>query len=172
MAAFIDPILRGSLFVYLAILLGLIGSLIADQSHVNPQVNFGIFATVFGLVFGVFYGLGAAFVEFLAFPIVIAIFDFLNFVFLFAAATAIATALRVHSCNNKSYVDHNTVAQGSSGRCRRAQASVAFLYFSAFTILGLFIYSTISVFSQGAFSLPTSRRSAAPRTGIPTMSQV
>lgn len=171
MAAFIDPVLRGVLALFLVITLGLTGSLIATQNHVNPQVNFGLFASVFGMVFGVLYGIGAAFIEALAFPIVIAVLDFFNFVFLFSAATAIAVAIRVHSCTNETYVKFNTVAQDSEGRCRKAQASVAFLYFSFFTILALFVYSVGNVMRNGAFSLPTSRR-APPRTGLPTMTQV
>lgn len=173
MAAFIDPVLRGTLFVWLVITLALTGSLIATQNHVNPQVNFGIFASAFGLVFGVFFGLGAAFIEVVAFPIVIAVFDFLNFVFLFSAATAIAVAIRVHSCGNNAYIDANKVAQGSESRCRKAQATVAFLYFGFFTIFGLLIYSVTNVINNGAFTLPgVRRRSSAPRAGIPTMSQV
>lgn len=172
MAAFIDPILRGVLFVWLVIVLGLTGSLIQNQDPVNPQVNFGLFAAVFGLVIGVFYGLAAAFVEALAFPIIIAILDFLNFVFLFAAATAIAVATRTHSCSNQHYLDHNKVAQGSSDRCRKAQASIVFLYFAFFTILASLVYSVSNVIRNGAFSLPSGRRSQPPRTGIPTMSQV
>lgn len=172
MAAFIDPILRGVLFVWLAIVLGLTGSLIEGGDPQNPQVNFGIFAAVFGLIFGVFYGLAAAFIEALAFPIVIAILDFLNFVFLFSAATAIAVAIRTHSCSNQDYLDDNKVAQGSSDRCRKAQASVAFLYFAFFTIVASLVYSVSNVFRNGAFALPSSRRAQPPRTGIPTMSQV
>ena len=153
--------------------MGLVGSLIEDQIKTNPQVNFAIFSTAFGLVFGVFYGLAAYFIELLAFPIVLAILDFMNFVFLFAGATAVAAAIHAHSCDNAVYVATNKVTQGSKGRCRRAQASVAFLYFSTFTVLGLLVYSVIEVFNSGALTLPSARRrSAAPRTGVPTMSQV
>jgi hypothetical protein len=174
MAAFIDPVLRGLLFVWLLIALGLTGSLAATSNHQNPQVNFGVFAAAFGLLFGSIYGIAAAFIEFLAFPIIIAIFDFLNFVFLFAAATAIAAAIRVHSCSNQKYLDSNTITQGSDMRCREAQSSVAFLYFGFFTIVALLVYDVIQVMNHGAFSMPSSRRrkTAGRPAGVPTMSQV
>ena len=41
------------------------------------------------------------------------VFDFLNFVFTFAAATAIAAGIRAHSCSNQDYLDDNNIAQGS-----------------------------------------------------------
>jgi len=167
MSAFIDPILRGTLFVWLVIALGLTGNLIATQNFTVSQVNFGLFAAVFGLVFGVFYGLGAAFVEALAFPIVLATLDFLNMVFLFSGATALAVAVR--HCSNNPF---NSVFQGSNGRCTRGRASVAFLYLGFFTILAAFAYSITNVIRNGAFSLPSMRKRSPPRTGVPTMSQV
>lgn len=172
MAALADPILRGLLFVFLVICLGLTGALIESADHTNPQVNFGIFAAVFGLVTACFYGLAAAFVEALAFPIVLAVLDFLNFVFLFTAPTAIAVATRTHSCSNQDYLDSNKVAQGSSQRCREAQAVTAFFYFAFFVQLALLVYSVLNVVQNGAFSIPSRRRAQPPRTGIPTMSQV
>ena len=72
------------------------------------------------------------------------VFDFLNFVFTFAAATAIAAGIRAHSCSNQDYLDDNNIAQGSSGRCRKAQASTAFLYFSTFIFIASAIFSAIS----------------------------
>lgn len=171
-SAFLDPVLRGFLFVFLVITLGLTASLIADSNHQNPQVNFGLFASIFGLLFGCFYGLAAGFIELLAFPIALATIDFLNLVFTFAGATAIAAAIRVHSCSNQDYLDDNTITQGSSGRCRKAQASVAFLYFAFFLTIAQLVFSVMGMMSNGAFSLPRSKRAGPPRTGVPTMSQV
>lgn len=170
MNAYLDPALRVALFVFLVIVLGLTGSLINGSDHANPQVNFALFSAVFGLVFGVIYGLLAGFLEFLAFPIVLATIDFLDFVFTFAGATAVAVAIRVHSCTNQEYLDRNTVTQGSEDRCRKAQASTAFLYFAFFVCLAQLILSVLSLTSSGPFSLPGRGRSA-PRAG-PTMSQV
>ncbi|ODV90382.1 hypothetical protein CANCADRAFT_56918 [Tortispora caseinolytica NRRL Y-17796] len=156
-------------FVWLVIVLGLVGNLIDTQNHVNPQVNFCIFAAVFGLLFGVFYGVLAQFFSALAFPILLTSFDFLNVVFTFAGATSLAVAIRTHSCSNMDYVNSNAVTQGSSMRCREAQAATAFLYFSFFTFLASLILSAVAITRNG-LSLP-SRRSA-PRGGVPTMSQV
>ncbi|CAM9023391.1 hypothetical protein WICANDRAFT_65819 [Wickerhamomyces anomalus NRRL Y-366-8] len=166
-----DISLRGLNFVFLVIVLGLTGSLIAGQSRHNPQVNFALFAAVFGLVTSSFYGIIANFVSFLAWPLVIFIIDFLNFVFTFAGATALAVAIRTHSCTNQSYLDDNKVTQGSTDRCRKAQAVVAFLYFSFFTFLASLVFSSYSLLSGGAFGTRVSRRSA-PKTGIPTISTV
>ncbi|CAN6613422.1 non-classical export protein 2 [Trichomonascus vanleenenianus] len=172
MVAFVDPILRGTMLVWLTIDLGLIGSLIATQNHTNPQVNFGIFASVFGVVFGCLYGIAAAFVGGIAFPIVMTVIDFFDFVFLFAAATSMAVLFRVHSCNNEAYLKSNEGAQGSTARCRKGQAAIAFLYFSFFTTIALLVYSVMNVMRNGVLNRPSSRRQTAPRTGVPTMTQV
>ncbi|EGV62417.1 hypothetical protein PSN45_001165 [Yamadazyma tenuis] len=169
MLAIGDVILRAFNFVILVIALGLTGSLAATTSdHTNPQVNFAVFAAAFGLltssVYGVFAYLFAAF----AWPLILAVFDFLNLIFTFAAATAIAAAIHVHSCSNDDYVDDNTIAQGSSGRCRKAQGSVAFLYFSFAIFFVSTVFAFISVLKGGLFG--TSSKSA-PRVGVPTMSQ-
>lgn len=170
--AYIDPFLRILLFVFLIIVMGLTGSLINGSQWTNSRINFGIFVSVFGVVFGVFYGLLAGFVEFLAFPVALATIDFLDFVFTLSGGAAIAAGIRVHSCTNQDYLDNNRITQGSSDRCRKAQATTAFLFFAmAVTIAQMFISFT-TVFQGGAFSLPSRRRTSAPRTGIPTMSQV
>lgn len=172
MSAFVDPVLRGVLFVFLVIALGLTASLIEDSNHTNSQVNFALFSTVFGLTFGVFYGLLAGFVELLAFPIALATIDFLDLVFTFAGATAVAAAIHVHSCKNQVYLDNNTITQGSTGRCRRAQCTVAFLYFAFFLSIAQLALSVSAMIKNGAFALPGRRRAGPPRTGVPSMSQV
>jgi len=164
-----DSTLRILNFVFLVIVLGLTASLIATQDHINPQVNFALFAAVFGLVTSSFYGLIAAFVSFLAWPLILFILDFLNFVFTFAGATALAVAIRTHSCTNESYLKSNAVTQSSTDRCRKAQATVAFLYFSFFIFLGSLILSAYSLFTGGAFGSKSRR---APKTGVPTISTV
>lgn len=170
MLAIGDSILRIINFVLLTIALGLTGSLAATHpDHNNPQVNFAVFAAAFGILTSSIYGVFAYFIAALAWPVLLAIFDFLNFVFTFAAATAIAAAIHVHSCNNQDYLDGNTINQGSTGRCRKAQASTAFLYISTFIFLGSLVFSAISVFRGGLFG---HKRASAPRVGVPTMSQV
>lgn len=170
--AYIDPALRVVLFLFLIITMGLTGSLIQGSQWANPQVNFAIFSTAFGITFGVFYGLLAGFVEVLAFPIALAVIDFLDFVFTFAAACAVATAIRVHSCSNQDYLDRNRVTQGSSGRCRKSQASVAFLFFASAVTIAQMAISITTLLRTGPFDLPSRKRSSPARTGLPTMSQV
>lgn len=170
MLAIGDSILRIVNFVFLVVALGLTGSLAATTpDHNNPQVDFAVFAAAWGILTSSFYGILAYFLAAFAWPFVLALFDFLNAVFTFAAATAIAAAIHCHSCSNQSYLDGNTVAQGSTGRCRKAQASVAFLYFSFFIFLASAVFSFISVFQGGLFG--SSSRSA-PRVGVPSVSQV
>ena len=126
MLAIGDVILRAFNFVFLVIALGLTGSLAATTiTQHNPQINFAVFAAAFGLLTSSFYGVFAYFVAAFAWPVILFVFDFLNFVFTFAAATAIAAGIRAHSCSNQDYLDDNNIAQGSSGRCRKAQASTA-----------------------------------------------
>lgn len=168
MLAIGDVILRGVNFVFLVIALGLTGSLAASAGDNNPQVNFGVFAAAFALLTSSIYGVFAYFIAAFAWPVILATFDFLNLVFTFAAATAIAAAIDVHSCSNQSYLDDNAVTQGSGDRCRKAQASTAFLYFSFFIFLASGVFSVISVAKGGLFG--TSSK-PAPRVGVPTMAQ-
>jgi hypothetical protein len=160
-----DSVLRAINFVFLVIILGLTGSLIQGQDNGSSRVNFALFASVFGLVTSSFYGLVANFVEFLAWPIILATLDFLNVVFTFAAGCALAVGIRVHSCTNQEYLDNNSITQGSTDRCRKAQASTAFLFFSFFVFLVSGTLSVVSLITGGAFG---SKR--APRTGVPTIS--
>ncbi|GEQ72264.1 hypothetical protein JCM33374_g5951 [Metschnikowia sp. JCM 33374] len=152
MLAIGDTILRSFNFVVLVIALGLTGSLAATTvTQSNPQVNFAVFSAAFAILTSTFYGVLAYFVAAFAWPAVLALFDFLNIVFTFAAATAIAAGIRVHSCHNEDYIDNNKITQGSTGRCRKAQASVAFLYFSFVIFVASGIFSVISVFKGGLF---------------------
>lgn len=167
MLAIGDTILRSFNFVLLVIALGLTGSLAATTVwQSNPQVNFGVFAAAFALLTSSFYGVLAFFFAAFAWPVVLAILDFLNVVFTFAAATAIAAGIRVHSCFNHDYLDNNNIAQGSTGRCRKAQGSAAFLYISFFVFLVSFVFSIVSVTKGGLFG---SRSSA--KVGVPSVSQ-
>ncbi|GME69133.1 unnamed protein product [[Candida] boidinii] len=166
-----DIILRAINFAFLVIILGLTGSLAATTvTQSNPQVNFCVFVGAFGILTSTFYGIAANFVEFLGAPLFLWVWDFLNFVFTFAGATALAVAIRSHSCSNQRYLDGNKVTQGSKDRCRKSQASVAFLYFSFFVFLVSLVFQSLSVLKNGF--LGTSSRTVTPRTGVPSMSQV
>ncbi|ODQ64256.1 hypothetical protein NADFUDRAFT_83801 [Nadsonia fulvescens var. elongata DSM 6958] len=139
-------ILRAMLLVFLIITLGLTGSLAATAPyHGNPQVNFAVFASAFGVLVGGIIGLGIDFIPPLnRIPFVNLIGDFLNFVFTFAAACALAAGIRVHSCTNRDYLDSNWIVQGLTSRCRISQAATAFLFISAFGFLALTIYNVIA----------------------------
>lgn len=167
-----DTIVRAGIFVWSTIALGMIGRLINTQKFHLNQVNYSIFAAAWGILFGAFYGIAAAFVSVLALPIILGIIDLMSFVFLFAGATTLAQAMRCHLCTNRVYVDTNKVTQGSKERCRLGQASIAFLYFAAFSALGLLGYQIYRIITYGPFDKPTKNSRAAPRTGVPTMSQV
>ena len=169
-----DLILRGLIFMFAAIIMGLAGSLASThkKGHYNPQVSYAVFCGAWSCLFGVFYPVLANFIEAIAFPIVILIIDFISWVLTLAGGAALATAIRCHSCGNMDYVNSNKVTQGSKGRCRKAQATTAFLFFANFSFLATMILSAVSVKQLGAFTLPGRSRRSAPRTGIPTMSQV
>jgi len=166
-----NSVLRGLQFIFLVICLGLTGSLIENQFHHVNSVNFMMFASVWGLLFSVFYGLAALFISALAMPMILAVCDFLTVVFTFTAATALAVAIRVHSCGNHLYLNSNKVAQGSSNRCRKAQADTAFMYFAFFAFLASLIITAMIGFREGWGNIGTRRNTAnnAPR---PSMTQV
>ncbi|KAK9451081.1 membrane-associating domain-containing protein [Limtongia smithiae] len=167
--------LRATMFVFLAICLGLTGSLIAGQENAKSQVNFMMFASVWGLLFACIYGALALFISGLAFPIILAAIDFLTTVFSFAAATALAVAIRVHACTNTAYLDANSVAEGSKDRCRQAQADTVFMYFAFLAALASTIFSVAAGFRGGWGTIP-SRMSPAPApassVSAPHMTQV
>ncbi|ODV77070.1 uncharacterized protein CANTADRAFT_23901 [Suhomyces tanzawaensis NRRL Y-17324] len=170
MLAIGDSILRLVNFILLVIALGLTGSLAATTVWgSNSRVNFAVFALAFAILTSSLYGVLAYFVAALAWPVILATFDFLNLVFTFAAATAIAANIHAHSCNNKDYIDNNSIAQGKTGRCRKAQASVAFLYLSFFIFLASAVFSFIGIAKGGLFGGPSR---SAPRVGVPSTSQV
>lgn len=165
-----DATLRIVNFCFLVIILGLTGSLAATTvTQHNPQVNFAIFTAAFGLLFSSIYGLLAYFIEIFAWPILLTVLDFLNVVFTLAAGAALATAIRVHSCTNDDYLSDNNVAQGSTDRCRKAQASVAFLFFSFFIFVFGLAFQVISLIKNGAFGYSSRKH---PSTGVPTVTQV
>ncbi|KAG0674261.1 hypothetical protein C6P40_002369 [Pichia californica] len=170
MLSYGDITLRVVNFIFLTIALGLTSSLAATTvtGH-NPQVSYCVFAAAWGILSSSFYGVVAFFVSFLASPLFLAIFDFMNFVFTFAGATALAVAIRCHSCNSSDYVDNNKVTQGSKDRCRKAQASVSFLYFSVFVFLFSLVMQSMNILKNGFFSTSVAK---TPRTGVPTMAQV
>ncbi|KAK9453711.1 membrane-associating domain-containing protein [Dipodascopsis uninucleata] len=170
-ALFISNItLRSLIFVFMVICMGLTGSLISTANTGNPQVNFLMFASAFGLLFGAFFGFATSFLSFLNFPMVNAILDFMNAVFAFAGATALAVNLRVHSCTNQDYIRANSVSQGSTDRCRKAQADTVFMYFGFVAFLVSLVLSITTGFRNGWGNMP--RRAVTTTSTRPSMSQV
>ncbi|KAK9462162.1 YGR131W-like protein [Lipomyces oligophaga] len=128
-----------------------------------------MFASVWGLVFSSFYGFIALFISGLAFPIVLVVIDFLTAVFAFAGATALAVVIRVHSCTNDTYLEANRIAEGSTGRCRKAQANDVFMYFAFVVALVSLVLQVSSALRNGWGTTP-SRPIPAPSR--PSMAQV
>ena len=167
-----DNLLRIVNAVFLIICIGLASSLINTRKRHSARVNFCLFAAAYGIATDSLYGIFANFFEPLAWPLVLFVLDFLNFVFTFTAGTVLAVGIRAHSCNNKRYLERETkIVQGSGTRCRQAQALVAFFYFSMAIFLAKMIMSIVSVVSNGAFGAKL-RRKHHTEVGVPSISQV
>lgn len=168
MASLGDTIIRVVLFVFSAISLALTSAWIHNDKS-SSRVRFSVFAAAFSLLFGVFYGLLAAFIEIIAIPFVLAITDALNIIFLFAAGTCLAAKTHAASCSKESNV--KKFGFKTSKNCSMGEAASAFLYFSFACAIGNFVYSLIATLGSSSLGTP-GRKSAIPRTGIPTASQV
>lgn len=185
MLALVDNILRLINFIFMVITIGLVAALLNTTNHNSSRVNYTMFAAAYGITTDSIYGLFANFLEPLAWPIILATLDFLNFVFMLTAGAVLAVGIRAHSCRNKEYLNSNSITQGSENRCRMSQAAVAFFFFSMTIFLVKFIMNVINVFTNGAFGSPMSspfgsrfsrrRRTQQPigvTTGVPNISQV
>jgi len=168
----LNLILRGTQFLFVIIVMALIGNVIASAFNGNPSlINYDMFVATFALL-SLIYLLLIAFKEsFTGHPIIPLVIDLLNVLFLFCAAVAMAAELHVHSCSNDSYTLHNHLTNGShdrKGRCQEEQAATAFLWF-------LFVLWTVSL----VFSLVDARGGGVNLRGPlrrgggrPAMSQV
>lgn len=170
MLSIVDNSLRAVNFVFLIIILGLTGNLIATQDKTHSRVNFALFASVFGIVADSLYGVCANFISALAWPVIVVCLDFLGWVFTFSAGTALAVGIRGGSCGRKSFVTGNAISEGSTDRCRKTQASLVFLYFSFAIFLVKFVMSILNAVTSGAFGSRGSSRKA--QVGVPTIAQV
>lgn len=186
MLALVDNVLRLINFIFMVITIGLVAALLNTSDHNSSRVNYAMFAAAYGITTDSIYGLFANILEPLAWPIILATLDFLNFVFMLTAGAVLAVGIRAHSCRNKEYLNHNSITQGSENRCRMSQAAVAFFFFSMAIFLAKFIMNVINVFTNGAFGSPMSspfgsrfsrrKRTQQPsigvNTGVPNISQV
>lgn len=172
-----DNVLRCFNFILMVIAMAFISALLNTTNHNSSRVNFCMFAVAYGITTDSFYGLIANFWQPLAMPIILAVLDFLNFVFMLTAGSVLASGIRAHSCKNEAYRNGNSIIQGSENRCRMSQAAVAFLFFSMGVFLAKLIMSVINVFSNGAFSTSSfnprsSRRNKQQPSGVPNISEV
>ncbi|KAH3680421.1 hypothetical protein WICMUC_000352 [Wickerhamomyces mucosus] len=163
--SFFFNIPRAVNFVFLVIVLGLSADLIASQDHGNAKVNFALFTAIWGLLFSVFWGVIANFIEFFSWPLLVAFFEITSAIFTLAAGAALAAGLRAHSCTNQIYLDGNAITQGSEHRCREAQATTAFLFFSFAAFLVSSGLAAVAVLGSGLGGV----RKSTPRTGVPTI---
>ncbi|EDO15172.1 hypothetical protein Kpol_1017p6 [Vanderwaltozyma polyspora DSM 70294] len=187
MLSLADNIMRAINFCFFVICMGLIGSLLATEKGHSSRVNYCMFVPPFAVVTDSFYGILAnIWTTPFAWPIILFAFDFLNFAFTFTAGTVLSVGIRTHSCKNRNYIDNNKIIQGSTDRCRKAQASIAFFYFSFFIFFVKVVMSAINLLSNGAmgFSTPSIGRrrhhtanigvpgASSPQVGVPNISQV
>ncbi|KIV96513.1 hypothetical protein, variant 2 [Exophiala mesophila] len=126
--------LRGFQFLCILIVMALVGNMIATAFAGNPSlINYDIFVATFAML-SLFYLIAISFNEsFTGHSIIPVALDALNVLFLFCAAVAMAAELGVHSCSNSSYTERNHITNGAEdteGRCRKAQATTAFLWFA------------------------------------------
>jgi len=131
MVSFAIAGLRGAQALFTILTLALSGALVAQQAIGGSpsQVNFALFTSIFAFL-SCFYLLFAAFAD--GHPQIVLGLDGLNTLFTFAAGTALAAGLGVHSCGNIDYVKSNSITNGSTdqtARCHEAQALTAFLWF-------------------------------------------
>ncbi|KAK6530278.1 hypothetical protein TWF694_003640 [Orbilia ellipsospora] len=138
--------LRGGQLFLTVLTLALSGALVAQQAIGGSpsQVNFALFASIFSLL-TCFYTLFAVF-AFSGVAIVLVGLDAFNTLFTFAAGTALAARLGVHSCGNMPYVITNPITNGSAdptGRCHEAQALTAFMWFLFVTFVVTCVFSVM-----------------------------
>lgn len=133
----IQLMLRGIQFIWILLITALIGNVIAEAFSGNPSsINYAMFVAVFCWVV-LIIGIGGAVSE--AVPaIAIVVADALAILFTFIAGVVLAAKLHVHSCGNTSYVNSNSLTNGShdpTKRCHELQASTAFFWFLFLTFI-------------------------------------
>ncbi|PGH14954.1 hypothetical protein AJ80_05717 [Polytolypa hystricis UAMH7299] len=169
----VNIILRIWQLVCAVIIMALVGNMIADRYNESASTtNYVLFVSAFTML-TMFYLMAAAISDaFMVHPAIVLVVDVLNTIFLFCAAVALPSKLRVHSCSNHHYTSTNTITKDTPDgekTCREAQAVTAFLWF----LWAAFVISTV-------FSALGTRGSMAemrgPRPGRrshpPSMSQV
>lgn len=164
----IQVVLRAVQLLFIIILTGLIGNVIATNinaaSTATAAINFTMFVVVLSWL-AALLGLVAGMVERISLPVIALLgADALATIFTFISAVVLAAKLKAVNCSNTSGQPANWIAYGSANdgkRCREVQASTAFMWFLFATFAGALVLSFLG-FRRGGGSV---------RSG-PTMSQV
>jgi len=167
----INLILRAVEWVFILIIMSLVGNIIATAFAGNPSlINYDMFVAAFAMLSLIYLTLCSFNDGFVGHPILPITLDLLNCIFLFCAAVAMAAELGVHSCSNSSYTHSNHITNGShdtDGRCREAQCTTAFLWFAWAAWMASLFFSFIGARNDGV-----NLRGGVGRRGAPAMSQV
>jgi hypothetical protein len=164
----IQVVLRAVQLLFIIILTGLIGNIIATNinaaSTATAAINFSMFVVVLSWL-AALLGLVAGMVERISLPVIALLgADALATLFTFISAVVLAAKLTAVNCANTSGQPANWIAYGSANdgkRCREVQASTAFMWFLFATFAAALVLSFLG-FRRGGGSV---------RSG-PTMSQV
>jgi len=161
-------ILRGVQFVWLIILTGLIGNVIAsnvdESTSAKAAVNFTMFVIAWTWL-SVLYGLASAIIEQIAVPIAIVALDGSAALFTFIDAIVLAAKLGAPNCSNLVNEGPNWIGFGSLNderRCRELQASTFFMWM---------LWVTTSA-CLGFFIMSWHRSGGSVRSSAPHMAQV
>jgi hypothetical protein len=118
--------------------------MIHEANNENPSVvNYVMFVAVFGMLSLIYLILATVNEAFAINPLFMVIADALNTLFFLVGGIALAARLGVHSCGNERYLLRNSVTDGSSKRCREAQAVTAFLWFGFVAFAASLILSAL-----------------------------
>lgn len=164
----IQLILRAIQLLFLIILTGLIGNIIATNLHAagsaTAAINFSMFVIVLSWL-AALIGLATGLVERIALPLIVHLAaDALATLFTFIGAVVLAAKLKVVNCSDTRGQPGDWIAYGSGDdhkRCREVQAGTAFMWFLFATFAAALVLSFLG-FRRGGGSI---------RSG-PTMSQV
>ncbi|KAL2167089.1 hypothetical protein VTG60DRAFT_1709 [Thermothelomyces hinnuleus] len=164
----IQLILRAVQLIFIIILTGLIGNVIASNEHAassaTAAINFSMFVIALSWV-AALLGLAAALFERIVLPVLVLLAaDGLATLFTFIDAIVLAAKLGAVNCSHTQGHAASWIAYGSHDdetRCREIQASTAFMWFLFATFAAALVLSVLG-FRRGGGSM---------RSG-PTMSQV
>ncbi|OAA68186.1 MARVEL-like domain protein [Niveomyces insectorum RCEF 264] len=179
----VQTILRLIQLLWIIILLGLLGNVIASNRNGHmASINYALFSVVLATV-TVLWGLGTSLFSALAggpMAIITLALDGLSTLFTFIAGIVLAAKLHAVDCGgNLSHRSSNWIGFGSGNdekRCRELQASTAFLWFLFACLAATFAMSIMQSMRGGSTGSGVSRRfggsSAGASGGGPHMAQV